>query len=274
VETFAALQPARSDSATVSGVFEGERCRADEEKRTRIYTGRTGLHKERLRMNQEQTKVVRSRPPAQGFYNRVIKRMFDIVISAVGLVVLSPVLLFVAALIRLTSPGPAIFRQTRIGRDAKRYTMYKFRTMRVNSEHDGLGAYSNDSDPRMTRIGVILRKTSVDELPQLINILKGDMSLIGPRPPLTYHPWPVEEYTEEQLRMFEVRPGITGWAQIHGRKGVEWNKRIRLNVWYVDHVSFLLDFQIFFSTIGKVFSNADNENKCATVTEGNQRVHF
>ena len=201
------------------------------------------------------------------FYNRVVKRLFDMVISALALIVLSPVMLVSAILIRLTSPGPAIFRQTRIGRGAKEYTIYKFRTMRVNSEHTGSGVYSDDSDPRMTGIGKILRKTSIDELPQLVNILKGDMSLIGPRPPLTYHPWPIEEYTEEQLRMFEVRPGITGWAQVHGRKDVEWHQRIRMNVWYVDNVSFLLDLKIFLVTIGKVFTNADNENKGATVAE-------
>lgn len=207
------------------------------------------------------------RPAAQGFYNRVVKRLFDMVLSALTLIILSPVLLVSAVLVKLTSEGPAIFKQTRIGKDAKRYTMYKFRTMRVNSEHTGYGVYSNDSDPRMTAVGKILRKTSIDELPQMINILKGDMSLIGPRPPLTYHPWPIDHYTKEQLRMFEVRPGITGWAQIHGRKDVEWNKRIKLNIWYVDHVSFLLDLQIFFSTIGKVFTNADNENNAATVVE-------
>ena len=201
------------------------------------------------------------------FYNRVVKRLFDMVISALALIVLSPVMLVSAILIRLTSPGPAIFRQTRIGRGAKEYTIYKFRTMRVNSEHTGSGVYSDDSDPRMTGIGKILRKTSIDELPQLVNILKGDMSLIGPRPPLTYHPWPIEEYTEEQLRMFEVRPGITGWAQVHGRKDVEWHQRIRMNVWYVENVSFLLDLKIFLVTIGKVFTNADNENKGATVAE-------
>ena len=142
--------------------------------------------------------------------------------------------------------------------------------MRVNSEHTGSGVYSDDKDPRMTRVGKVLRKTSIDELPQLVNILKGDMSLIGPRPPLTYHPWPVEEYTVEQLRMFEVRPGITGWAQTHGRKDVEWHKRIELNVWYVDHVSLPLDLKILFVTVGKVFTNADNENKGATVVSPNK----
>lgn len=212
------------------------------------------------------------RSGAERFYNRVVKRLFDIVISALTLILFSPVLLISALLIRLTSPGPAIFKQTRLGRGAKEYTIYKFRTMRVNSEHTGSGVYSDDSDPRLTGIGKILRKTSIDELPQLINILKGDMALIGPRPPLTYHPWPVEEYTEEQLRMFEVRPGITGWAQIHGRKDVEWNKRIQMNVWYVDHVSLSLDLKIFFTTIGKVFTNADNENKGATVVEEEPKV--
>ena len=180
---------------------------------------------------------------------------------------MSPIILISALLVKLTSKGPVIFKQTRYGKDAKEFTIYKFRTMQVDSEHTGSGVYSDDSDPRMTRIGKILRKTSIDELPQMVNILRGDMSLIGPRPPLTYHPWPLEQYTKEQLRMFEVRPGITGWAQVHGRKDVEWNKRIRYSIYYVDHVSFGLDLKIFFMTIGKVFTNADNENKGATVVK-------
>ena len=117
----------------------------------------------------------------------------------------------------------------------------------------------------MTRVGRILRSTSIDELPQAWNILKGDMSFIGPRPPLTYHPWPLAEYSEEQLGMFRVRPGITGWAQIHGRKDVEWNLRIRLNNWYIDHISFGLDVKIIFKTFFKVLSNADNANEDVTV---------
>ena len=134
-----------------------------------------------------------------------------------------------------------------------------------NAEHTGSGVYSGKGDARVTKVGKIIRATSIDELPQCVNILKGDMSLIGPRPPLTYHPWPKEQYTKEQLHMFDVRPGITGWAQIHGRKDVEWHERIRLNNWYVDHLSFPLDVKIFFRTILKVLSNADNENKGATV---------
>ena len=212
----------------------------------------------------------KNRPASEGFYNRFVKRAADIIISAISLVILSPVMLVSAILVKAGSPGPAIFKQKRLGRGAKEFTIYKFRTMRVNSEHTGSGVYSDDKDPRMTRVGKVLRKTSIDELPQLVNILKGDMSLIGPRPPLTYHPWPVEEYTVEQLRMFEVRPGITGWAQTHGRKDVEWHKRIELNVWYVDHVSLPLDLKILFVTVGKVFTNADNENKGATVVSPNK----
>ncbi len=216
--------------------------------------------------------VKTKKPAAKRLYNRVIKRTIDILISVIALIVLSPTMLISSILIKLTSRGPVIFKQQRIGRGAKEFTIYKFRTMQVNSEHTGSGVYSDNNDPRMTGIGKILRKTSIDELPQLVNILKGDMSLIGPRPPLTYHPWPVSDYTKEQLRMFEVRPGITGWAQIHGRKDVEWNKRIKLNIWYVDHVSFLTDAKIFFVTIGKVFTNADNENKGATAADENKKA--
>lgn len=200
-------------------------------------------------------------------YRNCIKRGVDCVIAALaGLIGLIPMLL-VALLIRLDSPGPALFRQERIGKDGRVFEILKFRTMCQNAEHTGSGVYSGKNDSRVTRIGRILRATSIDELPQVVNILRGDMALIGPRPPLTYHPWPWEEYTAEQRRMFEVRPGITGWAQIHGRKDVEWHERIRLNVWYVDHVSFALDVKIFFMTIFKVLSNADNENVGETVAK-------
>ncbi len=198
-------------------------------------------------------------------YKNGIKRAFDILISLTVLIIGAIPMLIVALLIRLESPGPAIFRQERIGKDGKVFEFLKFRSMCLGAEHTGSGVYSDRNDTRVTRLGKILRATSIDELPQLINILKGDMSLIGPRPPLTYHPWPYEEYTEEQKRMFEVRPGITGWAQIHGRKAVEWHNRIELNVWYVDHVSFWLDVKIFFMTIYKVLCNADNENVGRTV---------
>lgn len=194
-----------------------------------------------------------------------IKRFLDILVSAVALVVLSPLLLLLAMLVRLTSEGPAIFKQKRIGKDGKVFEIYKFRSMCVGAEGQGSGVYSGKGDARVTKIGKILRATSLDELPQFVNILKGEMSFIGPRPPLTYHPWDYSEYTKEQLRMFEVRPGITGWAQVNGRKDVEWNRRIELNVWYVDHMSLWLDIKIMFMTVFKVLKNADNENTVATV---------
>ena len=202
-------------------------------------------------------------------YKRFIKRTLDLMLAAVALIIFSIPMLIVAIVIKIDSPGPVILKQTRLGLGGKEFNIYKFRSMKVNSEHTGSGVYSGKGDSRITRIGKIIRATSIDELPQLINILKGEMSFVGPRPPLTYHPWPIEEYTEEQFRMFEVRPGITGWAQINGRKSVEWNNRIKLSVWYVDHVSFWLDLKIMFLTVWKVFANADNENTEATVKQEN-----
>lgn len=198
-------------------------------------------------------------------YKNVIKRLLDCIISVLVLIITSLPMFIVAILIRLESPGPVIFKQQRIGKDGKVFNILKFRSMVQNSEHTGSGVYSGEGDARVTKVGRFIRATSIDELPQCINILRGEMSLVGPRPPLTYHPWPYEEYTAEQKRMFEVRPGITGWAQVNGRKEVEWNKRIKLNVWYVDNVSFLLDLKILFMTVFKVLSNANNENNGETV---------
>lgn len=198
-------------------------------------------------------------------YRTIWKRILDICMAAVLLLVSFPFLVIAAIAIRLDSKGPAIFAQERLGLHGKVFQIYKFRTMCINAEHTGSGVYSGKNDDRVTRLGRILRATSIDELPQLINILKGDMSFIGPRPPLTYHPWNISEYTPEQFRMFEVRPGITGWAQVNGRKAVQWPRRIELNVWYVDNVSLLLDMKILVMTVFKVLSNADNENTGATV---------
>ena len=198
-------------------------------------------------------------------YRHFFKRFFDIMFSLILLVLLSLPLLLIALAIKIDSKRPVVFKQERLTLNGKVFNIYKFRTMCVGAEKMGSGVYSGKGDSRVTRVGRFLRATSADELLQVINILKGDMSFIGPRPPLTYHPWPIEEYTEEQRRMFDVRPGITGWAQINGRKAVEWHKRIELNVWYVDHISFLLDLKILFITVFKVFSNADNENTGETV---------
>ena len=205
----------------------------------------------------------------RGFY-RAVKRFLDVTASFLGLVLLSPLLLAVSILIKIDSRGPVIFRQKRIGRNGKVFEIYKFRSMCVGAEKTGSGVYSGKDDARVTRIGKILRATSIDELPQLLNILKGEMSFVGPRPPLTYHPWKYEEYTDFQKRMFEVRPGITGWAQVNGRKDVEWHKRIELNVWYVDHMSLLLDIKIMFMTAFKVLTNADNENSGATINKSTE----
>ena len=205
----------------------------------------------------------------RGFY-RAVKRFLDVTASFLGLVLLSPLLLTVSILIKIDSRGPVIFRQKRIGRNGKVFEIYKFRSMCVGAEKTGSGVYSGKGDARVTRIGKILRATSIDELPQLLNILKGEMSFVGPRAPLTYHPWKYEEYTDFQKRMFEVRPGITGWAQVNGRKDVEWHKRIELNVWYVDHMSLLLDIKIMFMTAFKVLTNADNENSGATVNKSTE----
>lgn len=200
-------------------------------------------------------------------YSKLFKRLLDFLLALIGLLLLWPILLLAMLAVVIEDPGPALFRQKRLGFHGREFTMLKLRSMRVNAEHTGSGVYSGKDDPRVTKVGRFLRKTSIDELPQLINLLKGDMSLIGPRPPLTYHPWPISQYTDEQRRMFDVRPGITGWAQTHGRKDVEWHKRIELNVWYVDHISFRLDIKIFFLTFLKVFSNADNVNTGETIKQ-------
>lgn len=199
-------------------------------------------------------------------YRYFLKRFFDLLFAVIILVVSSPVLLLIAIAVKADSKGPAVFSQRRLGRGGREFNMYKFRTMVVDAEKGGV--YSDNKDPRVTRVGRILRKTSLDELPQCINIIRGDMSFVGFRPPLTYHPWPFAEYTEEQRRMFAVRPGITGWAQVHGRRTVEWHKRIELNVWYADNVSFWLDCKIVLMTVLKVLQNADNENIGASVSGG------
>lgn len=202
-------------------------------------------------------------------YEHFFKRLFDFVLSLIAVIVLAIPMLIIAIAIKIEDPhGTVLFKQDRLGRNGKVYKMLKFRSMKMNSEHSGSGVYSDDNDSRITKVGKFLRKSSSDELPQFFNVLKGDMAIIGFRSPLTYHPWPWEEYTEEQRKMFKMRPGITGWAQVNGRRTVEWNQRIELNVWYAEHCSFLLDVKIFFLTIFKVFRNADNENLGETVKSG------
>ncbi len=196
-------------------------------------------------------------------YRSFFKRILDIILALIGIIIGGIPMLLIALWVKLDSRGPILFQQERLGKDGKVFKIYKFRSMCVGAEKSGV--YSDKKDTRVTRAGKFLRATSLDELPQFFNVLFGHMSFIGPRPPLTYHPWPLDQYTQEQRRMFAVRPGITGWAQTHGRKDVEWNRRIELNVWYVDHISFWLDIKIIFMTVFKVVTGADNENKGATV---------
>lgn len=199
-------------------------------------------------------------------YRGFLKRFLDLFFAVIILVVSSPVLLLIAIAVRLDSKGPVIFSQRRLGKNGKEFNMYKFRSMVQDAEKGGV--YSDNKDPRVTRVGKFLRKTSLDELPQCINIIRGDMSFVGFRPPLTYHPWPFAEYTQEQKKLFAVRPGITGWAQVNGRKTVQWHKRIELNVWYAENMTFWLDCKIVVMTFLKVLRNDDNENIGESVAAG------
>ena len=188
------------------------------------------------------------------------KRFMDVILSVFALIVLSPVMLIVAIIIKLTSPGPVIFVQKRVGKDGKVYDMYKFRSMCVGAEQQEGGVFCTKGDARVTPIGKFIRATSIDELPQLVNIIKGEMSLIGPRPVLTYYPKNWEEYTQEELKRFDVLPGVTGWAAVHGRKTNTIEARFAYDNYYVDNLSFALDLKIFFMTIKSVLTNEGNED--------------
>ncbi len=175
-----------------------------------------------------------------------IKMLTDFFASLVGIVILSPLLLCIAISIKLTSKGPVFFRQNRIGRYGKIFKLYKFRTMVVGAENIGAGLSVTGNDARITKIGAILRKTSMDELPQLFNVLKGDISLVGPRPTVPQH---LEHYGEFERRRLEVKPGITGLAMVRGRGSVPWSVRIKYDVEYIDNFSLWLDFKILVQTL-------------------------
>jgi lipopolysaccharide/colanic/teichoic acid biosynthesis glycosyltransferase len=166
-------------------------------------------------------------------------------IAAVALVALTPILAVIAAAIKLDSTGPIIYQQERVGRGGRPFPLYKFRTMVPGAEWQGLKVEVAREDPRITRVGRILRQYSLDELPQLANVVRGEMSLIGPRPTLAYQ---VERYTPWQRRRLEVKPGLTGWPQVNGRNAIDWDQRIEMDIWYIDHWSLLLDLRILLRT--------------------------
>ena len=174
-----------------------------------------------------------------------LNRALDVAIAGAGLVVASPFLALSALAVKLEDGGPVLYRQTRVGMDGVDFELLKLRTMIVGAERVGAGYAVNAGDPRITRVGRVLRKLSLDELPQLWNVVRGDMSVIGPRPTLRYQ---VERYDERQQRRLAVKPGITGWAQIHGRASLPWADRIELDVWYVDHRSPKTDLLILLRT--------------------------
>jgi lipopolysaccharide/colanic/teichoic acid biosynthesis glycosyltransferase len=180
-----------------------------------------------------------------------MNRLLDATLAAFGLAVASPALAAAAVAIKLDDRGPILYRQRRVGLRGTDFELVKLRTMRVGAEREGAGYAVNEGDPRITRVGRVLRRLSLDEVPQLWNVVRGDMSVIGPRPTLGYQ---VERYDERQRRRLAVKPGITGWAQIHGRASLPWEDRIELDVWYVEHRSAKVDLEILARTPLALFS--------------------
>jgi lipopolysaccharide/colanic/teichoic acid biosynthesis glycosyltransferase len=174
-----------------------------------------------------------------------VNRVLDVAVAGTGLVLGSPLLAAAIVAVKLEDGGPALYRQTRVGKDGTDFELLKLRTMVVGAEQHGAGFAVDRGDARITRAGRILRATSIDELPQLWNVLRGDMSIVGPRPTLRYQ---VERYTPRQRRRLDVKPGLTGWAQVHGRAALPWADRIELDVWYVEHRSALVDLKILLRT--------------------------
>ena len=174
-----------------------------------------------------------------------MNRVFDVAVAAISLVLAAPVAALIALAIRLEGGGPAIYRQRRVGKDGVEFDLFKFRTMVSGSDPVGIGTAVPDDDPRVTRVGRLLRRLSLDELPNLLNVLRGEMAIVGPRPTI---PAQVELYTPRQRRRLEVKPGLTGWAQVSGRTAIDWGERIELDVWYVENRSAALDARILART--------------------------
>jgi lipopolysaccharide/colanic/teichoic acid biosynthesis glycosyltransferase len=179
-----------------------------------------------------------------------VNRVVDAALAALGLTIASPALAAAAVAIKLEDGGPVLYRQRRVGLHGQDFELMKLRTMNVGAEREGAGYAVNEGDPRITRAGRVLRRLSIDEIPQLWNVVRGDMSLVGPRPTLAYQ---VEQYTPRQRRRLDVKPGITGWAQVNGRASVPWDERIELDVWYVEHRSPWVDLKILARTPAALF---------------------
>ena len=181
--------------------------------------------------------------------NAAAKRALDLLLGGIGTLVGAPIVALMALLIRLESPGHPIYTQTRVGRDGRQFQIYKLRTMVRGAEFTGAGLAIQEGDDRITRMGKFLRRTSLDELPNLWNVVRGEMSIVGPRPTLAVQ---VEQYTERQRGRLAVKPGITGWAQVNGRASLPWPERIELDLWYVEHRSLWLDLRILWRTVRMV----------------------
>jgi lipopolysaccharide/colanic/teichoic acid biosynthesis glycosyltransferase len=192
-----------------------------------------------------------ARPPSRGTPSRPLGRAVDLLIAGPLLVLSSPLLLAATAAIRLESRGAAVYRQRRVGKDGEAFELWKLRTMVPGAEQMGAGIYVLEGDPRITRVGRLLRRLSLDELPNLLNVLLGDMALVGPRPTIQEQ---VDRYTDRQRRRLDVKPGITGWAQVNGRVSLPWPERIELDIWYVENRSLWLDLKILAKTARMLLS--------------------
>lgn len=176
------------------------------------------------------------------------KRAFDFIVSLISLIILLPFFIIIAILIKIDSEGPVFFKQKRLGKNGEVFKIYKFRTMVKNAENKGDGIHIGKNDPRVTKIGKMLRNRSLDELPQMINILKGEMSLVGPRPPVPDFPYKYEKYGEKQKIRFKIKPGLTGWAQVNGRGVLSWQEKFKYDIYYVKNRSLLFDLKIILKT--------------------------
>ena len=203
--------------------------------------------------------------------NLYIKHILDFLGSLIGLIIVLPFFILIAIAIKFTSEGPVFYRQERLGKNGKVFKIFKFRTMVVNADKMGSGIIVNsEEDSRITKVGKFLRATSLDELPQLINVLIGDMSLVGPRPPVPYHPYKYEDYSDFQSKRFEMKPGMTGLAQVTVRNSVPWDQRILIDVEYVEKFNLWMDIKILFKTFIKIFKK---ESIYLELKKSREKIH-